>query len=143
MFRSPRIKNDFPSLGDNPSSKQVLLSHLNQKVEERGDDFATQVQQKIKASLSTGGFSKEKVAASFSMSSRKLQQKLADNDTSFRLLLENTRKNAGLHYLSHTALTLTEIAEIIGYADLSAFSRAFKSWCGMSPQHWRSENSIR
>lgn len=143
MFRSPRVKNDFSTLGENPASKQILLNHLNQQVAERGDRFAAQVQQKIKTSLSTGDFSKETVAASFSMSSRKLQQKLADNDTSFRLLLEDTRKNTALQYLSHTTLSLTEIAEIIGYTDLSAFSRAFKSWCGASPQRWRNENSIR
>jgi AraC-like DNA-binding protein len=34
-------------------------------------------------------------------------------------------------------MSLTEIALNLGYSELSAFSRAFRNWTGMSPQSFR------
>ncbi|GBL58049.1 hypothetical protein PCLA_09f0111 [Pseudomonas citronellolis] len=34
-------------------------------------------------------------------------------------------------------MSLTQLSELLGYSDLSAFSRAFTRWNGMSPQKWK------
>jgi AraC-like DNA-binding protein len=34
-------------------------------------------------------------------------------------------------------MPLTEVALALGYSELSAFSRAFRAWTGMSPQRFR------
>jgi AraC-like DNA-binding protein len=35
-------------------------------------------------------------------------------------------------------MPLSEIAFELGYSELSAFSRAFRSWVGVTPQNYRS-----
>jgi AraC-like DNA-binding protein len=40
-------------------------------------------------------------------------------------------------YLEQRQLPLTEIALLLGYSELSAFSRAFTRWTGTSPRHYR------
>jgi AraC-like DNA-binding protein len=40
-------------------------------------------------------------------------------------------------------MPLTEIALNLGYSELSAFSRAFRNWTGLSPQRYRQLNCVR
>jgi AraC-like DNA-binding protein len=39
--------------------------------------------------------------------------------------------------LTQSALSTSDIALLLGFSELSAFSRAFKRWSGMSPKHYR------
>jgi AraC-like DNA-binding protein len=39
-------------------------------------------------------------------------------------------------------MPLTEIAPLLGYSELSAFSRAFARWTGMAPAHYRAIKSV-
>ncbi|WP_415869213.1 helix-turn-helix domain-containing protein [Burkholderia ubonensis] len=54
-------------------------------------------------------------------SARKLKRRLQDEGTTFRALLGDERP------------TLTEVAERLGFSDLSSFSQAFKRWYGVAP----------
>ena len=47
------------------------------------------------------------------------------------------REKRARYYLSHTNLSLSEIAFELGYSELSAFSRAFRTWTGETPQVYR------
>ena len=47
------------------------------------------------------------------------------------------RQELALHYMGNPDMTLSEIAFALGYSELSAFSRAFRSWTGTSPQRYR------
>jgi len=45
-------------------------------------------------------------------------------------------------YLSFDNYRLTDVAALLGYSELSAFTRSFKRWFGLSPQKWRKELAI-
>jgi AraC-like DNA-binding protein len=43
--------------------------------------------------------------------------------------------------LGYSALDVSQIAEMLDYAEASAFTRAFKRWSGTTPARWRSERA--
>ncbi|OUS28430.1 hypothetical protein A9Q99_13000 [Gammaproteobacteria bacterium 45_16_T64] len=73
------------------------------------------------------------VAASMGYSTRTLHRKLAKSSTSFNALLDSVRLSHANQYLSGTHYRLTDIAALLGYNNLSAFTRSYQRWCGTSP----------
>ncbi|MBC9251172.1 AraC family transcriptional regulator [Pseudomonas alcaligenes] len=79
----------------------------------------------------------EQIAEQMRISPRSLQRYLQLEGTSFQKLLDETRHAMATRYLRDSSVSLTQLSELLGYADLSAFSRAFSRWNGMSPQKWK------
>jgi AraC-like DNA-binding protein len=52
-------------------------------------------------------------------------------------LLDETRYRIARQLLRDTLLGVEELAVTLGYADATAFSRAFRRWSGTSPSRWR------
>jgi AraC-like DNA-binding protein len=73
------------------------------------------------------------------MSASTLQVKLAQSGTSFQKILEDTRHELALGYMTQSRLSITEIAFMLGFSDLSNFIRAFKRWTGKSPTEFKRE----
>lgn len=99
--------------------------------------FAAELREQIKLILRHGLPSPAAVAASMGLSEGAFQRRLRLNGLTFTDVLRATRQELALHYLSHSDMSLTEIALNLGYSELSAFSRAFRSWTGMSAQRFR------
>lgn len=78
------------------------------------------------------------IASRLAISPRTLRRRLADHGYSFQDAKKLARENRAKYYLSHTSMPLSEIAFELGYSELSAFSRAFRSWVGVTPQNYRS-----
>ena len=53
------------------------------------------------------------------------------------------RRELALRYVAQPHIALTEVAFLLGYSELSAFSRAFRQWTGMSPVRYRRHRSGR
>ena len=75
----------------------------------------------------------DRMAASFGMSERTLRRKLVEEGLSFRDLLDTVRKDLCQLYFMEGTRPLGEIALLLGYSDLSAFTRAHKNWTGTPP----------
>jgi AraC-like DNA-binding protein len=75
----------------------------------------------------------DRMAASFGMTERTLRRKLLDEGVSFRDLLDHVRQDLCRLYLLEDRRSLGEIAYLLGYSELSAFTRAHKRWHGMPP----------
>lgn len=65
---------------------------------------------------------------------RSLQRKLTEEQTSFREIAAEVKKELALHLMRNRPGTITEVAEVLGYNDLPAFRRAFKSWTSATPK---------
>ncbi|MFZ3184224.1 MAG: AraC family transcriptional regulator [Pseudomonas sp.] len=79
----------------------------------------------------------QEVAQQFNLSSRTLRRRLLDEGSSFRQLLEEVRQTLAEELLAIGGLTLEEIAERLGYAEVSNFIHAFKRWKGLPPHQYR------
>lgn len=80
----------------------------------------------------------EQVALCLNVSVRTLQRKLDAEGTSFQNLLDTTRKNLAERWLLERKMNIQQIADALGFANPSAFTRAFKRWAGCSPEQFRS-----
>lgn len=101
-------------------------------------DLVTRVKRAIMDDLPSGTPSEEQVATEVCVSSRTLQRKLAEEGTSFRNLVLEVRRQLAEKYISDKAMPLAEISYMLGFADTSSFSRAFKRWTGDPPAIFRS-----
>ncbi|QNH76670.1 AraC family transcriptional regulator ligand-binding domain-containing protein [Pseudomonas protegens] len=70
-------------------------------------------------------------------SARTLKRRLQEEGTSYRQLLAEQRGARALALLGNRALSLTRIAEELGFSDLSSFSQSFKRWFGVAPSAYR------
>jgi AraC-like DNA-binding protein len=78
----------------------------------------------------------ELLAYSSQSSERTLRRKLADEGFTFRQLLEETRRDLCYVYQMEGQRSLGQIAELLGYSELSAFSRSYKNWFGAAPSKY-------
>jgi len=83
--------------------------------------------------LPSGEVRLEKVADDLAVSARTLQRRLNEEDTTFANLLEETRRDLASKYIREKNKCLNEISFLLGFSEVSAFSRAFKRWNGQSP----------
>lgn len=100
-------------------------------------DLVTRVRQKVIELLPDGECTRERVASALCMSPSTLQQKLAQRDTSFQQLLNDTRMELACSYVLQPERTVTEITFLLGFTNTSNFTRAFKRWTGRSPTDYR------
>lgn len=77
------------------------------------------------------------VAKSLYCSTATLTRKLKAEDTSFMEIKDRTRKLKALSLLSTTEMPITDIANVLGFSEASAFTRAFKKWTGDSPFEYK------
>lgn len=53
------------------------------------------------------------------------------------------RLNQSIWYLKNTDMTITEIAQAVGFLGSSYYAEAFRKWCGKSPSEYRKGNLER
>jgi AraC-like DNA-binding protein len=79
----------------------------------------------------------EDAADGLGITVRTLQRKLAEEQTSFREIASEVKKELALHLMKNRPGTITEVAEVLGYNDLPAFRRAFKGWTKSTPKEMK------
>jgi len=79
----------------------------------------------------------EQVSAEMGMTSRTLRRHLTAEGASFRALLEEVRSTLAEELMTRATLTHSEIAERLGYADVTTFIEAFRRWRGVPPSEFR------
>jgi len=79
----------------------------------------------------------EAVAPTLGVSSRTLARRLAAGRLSFGEILNQLRSDLARHYLGDANLSISEIAWLVGYQGVSAFSHGYKRWTGMTPKKMR------
>jgi AraC-like DNA-binding protein len=122
-------------------------SRLLQILKARGDDLLSErrsavglrslAEDKLLSLLSAGRVQAERVANQLGMSERSFRRRLADEGTTFGEVLDRLRYRLAVRYLEDEHVSLKQIAWLLGYSELGAFSHAFKRWTGTSPRQAR------
>ena len=120
---------DLSTLGE-----QLMTDYLARLDDEQQIE---QIKKLIVRRLPTGDAQLENIAQDLSMSTRTLQRQLGRQGTSFVQLLNQTRKELAQAYVRDRGRNLTDIAYLLGFSELSTFSRSFKRWTGKSPSRYR------
>jgi AraC-like DNA-binding protein len=79
------------------------------------------------------------MARQLNMSRRTLQRKLAESNTTYQKLVDDTRRDLALRFLEDPRKSITDVTFLLGFSSQSAFTRAFRRWTGMSPTQFREQ----
>lgn len=119
-------------------AKHEQISHaLSIQLASHRITFSDQVLGVLHQMVLSGTSSAQDVALLFGIHERTLRKHLQAEQTSLHRLVSQTRFELAQQLLRYTKLPASEIAMELRYADLSTFSRAFKSWAKISPRQYR------
>ena len=124
-----------PISGSMSSVPDQLQDYLRKSFE---GNFLEQMRRVINSLLPTKSCTAKTVAECMGYSPRTLQRKLRGEQTGFQSQLDRVRRELAVSYLQEPQFSLTDIAELLGFAELSVFTRSFKRWFGVTPSQWRS-----
>lgn len=131
---------ELPLSEADPALHQLIRAHLDTLQRLSDLELPGYVSNLMRDLLPQGRVKVDQVAECMAMSRRTLQRRLGESGTSFQKVLDDTRQNMALRYLRDSQLQVTQLSDLLGYADLSAFSRAFTRWFGMPPSRWTPDN---
>lgn len=104
----------------------------------REENLVADVRRLLMVGLEKGAPTAAFVAAQLALHPRTLQRRLAAEGASLTELLDEARRILAERLLSENRLAIGEVAFLLGYAETSAFHRAFKRWTGRTPTQQRS-----
>ncbi len=116
----------------------IIAEHL---AELEKNDVVSQVIRQIIHLLPAGSISERDVAGKLNLSLRSLQRKLATEQTSYKKLLEQTRKELAVQYVRDSRQSINEVTYLLGFSEPANFSRAFRRWTGDSPSQYRAQHA--
>ena len=140
-FHSSWLRHRLPE--DDPDLRQLLEQHIEALEVKFSDEFPEQVRSILRTALLTDHASAAQIASLFAMHSRTLHRHLAAAGTSFRELVDESRFEISRQMLTETDADVSHVANVLNYADSSAFTRAFRRWSGTTPAQWRVQRSMK
>jgi AraC-like DNA-binding protein len=138
VFSGEWLNRSLPDT--DPELRRLLQKEVDELEARYGNEFPDQVRSVLRTALLTDHARADQVAAFFSMHSRTLGRRLNAFGISFQDLLDEGRFEIARQMLEGSAMDVLQIAELLGYADASAFTRAFRRWTGTTPARWRVEH---
>lgn len=132
-----RKLRNLPVINPDPYLSRLLLAYSDEVLTHRAStrhSLRAPVENAIVPLLPHGKARTEQVAQRLGMSARTLCRQLSAEDLSFSGLLRELRLNLAHRYLKDNSLSISQIAWLLGYRDITAFSHAFKRWTGKTPR---------
>jgi AraC-like DNA-binding protein len=99
--------------------------------------FLNRVRGEVRSRFPEGYPHVEEVADALGLPRWTLQRRLADQGLSFSDVVEGVRRDLAALYVRQPHIPIADIGFMLGYSEVSAFSRASKRWFGASPQRLR------
>jgi AraC-like DNA-binding protein len=135
-----RRARDLPIVHSDAYLNRLLVDLCEQvmrRQRRRQPPFESMVENAIATLLPHGTASMSAVARRLGVSERTLARKLAAEGVKFSALRTRLRRSLAQRYLKEPELSISEIAWLVGFRDLGAFSHAFKRWTGRAPREAR------
>ena len=70
-----------------------------------------------------------------------LRRRLEAEGTSYQGIKDELRRDAAIHHLCHSSLSIADIGSLLGFQEPSAFHRAFKKWSSVQPGEYRTRQA--
>ncbi|WP_372995298.1 AraC family transcriptional regulator [Marinobacter sp.] len=128
----------------NPYVYSAVLKQVNSLLArlQTRRSFGRKIRRLISKQMATEKIDADSLARQCHMSRQTLYRKLKKEGLSFHGLVEQVRQDKALRYVAADQYSLGEIAFLLGFSELSAFSRAFKRWTGTSPAEYRARHLL-
>ena len=132
---------DLPVRGADPHLLALVTGHAEAALAKAGQRAARRpagrVERVVLEALPRGTPTLGAVAEALGIGERTLARRLAGEGASFRRIVDELRRDMATGYLADPELSLAQIAYLLGYAEQSAFTSAFRRWTGRSPRRFR------
>lgn len=135
---APGMLNE-PIKSADPGLSALMENHAQVLLAQFGDrlNLANEVREQIARQLPNGEPTMEVVANNLEMTARVLQNRLKALGVGYIELVDEVRKQLALAYLDNPVHSVIDVAFLLGFAEQSSFSRAFKRWTGETPLDYR------
>ena len=119
---------DRPLRGRAPGDHRLMRSILRDQEDVPLVAVPIQVESIVRSLLPFAPCGIGETALAMGVSARTLQERLKASGHSFRSIKDEVRRDLAGKYLKHSSMSATQIAGLLGYADLTSFSRSFRRW---------------
>jgi AraC-like DNA-binding protein len=126
----------LPVVSADPYLNSILVRHCDETLASRrkaGSLLRVKVENVLATLLPHGRPTIKAVARQLNLSSRTLSRRLATEDLRFGLILEEMRRDLAIRYLEDATLSISQIAWLLGFQEVGAFTHAFRRWTGSAP----------
>lgn len=130
----------LPVVGADPYLNRLLVKICEETLSHRrgkGASFQSSVANAVAPLLPHGKARAGTIARELGVSPRTLARRLAAEDLTFSGLLQKLRADLARRYLADDSLSISQIAWLLGYREVGAFSHAFKRRTGKTPREAR------
>jgi AraC-like DNA-binding protein len=114
---------------------------LSRRPTSRGS-FRSTVENAIVPLLPHGKARAPEIAKRLGLSQRTCARRLSSEGLTFSQVLDALRGGLARQYLADQDLSISRIAWLLGYQEVSAFTHAFKRWTGQTPREARSQEEF-
>ncbi|KAB0265796.1 AraC family transcriptional regulator [Microvirga brassicacearum] len=131
----------LPIAGADPYLNELLVQYCDDALSRRGSlasPIRASVENAIAPLLPHGKARVGEIAQALGMSRRTLARRLAAENLTFAKITDEMRTDLARHYLRDASLSISRIAWLLGYQEVSAFTHAFRRWTGRTPTQVRS-----
>jgi AraC-like DNA-binding protein len=120
---------------------KIVQAHLDtlQSSQAQDEEIVSRIGGFIRREIGSNLCNLDSCAQLFNVHPRSLQRELAKHGCTFKQLLLDMRMELAEQYLRGSNISLSDLTGMLGYNNLSAFSRAFKNRNGQSPELWKKE----
>jgi AraC-like DNA-binding protein len=135
----------MPIVSADPYLNQLLLKYCEEALAHRPSHGATlrsSVENAITPLLPHGKAGAGEVARQLGMSHRTLARRLAAEGLTFSEIQTELKTDLARRYLRDGDLPISQIAWLLGYREVSAFTHAFKRWTGTTPRQSRAQGKF-
>jgi AraC-like DNA-binding protein len=136
----------MPISSSDPYLNELLIKYCEEALERRRPERNTlrsSVENAMAPLLPHGKATAVETARRIGMSHRTLARKLSSQGLTFSKISEELKGNLANHYLRNGDLPISEVAWLLGYREISAFTHAFRRWTGMTPSQVRAHGNLR
>ena len=99
--------------------------------------FSAKIRKRLQTTAYTEWPDFDALVAAMHTTQSTLRRRLEDEGQSFQSIKDKLRRDMAITYLCHSSRSVADIAAELGFAEPSAFHRAFKKWTGASPGVYR------
>jgi AraC-like DNA-binding protein len=139
----PSSIRGMPITGADPYLNDLLVGYCEEAISNRSSkpsSFALNVENAIAPLLPHGNVGANTVARKLGLSRRTLARRLASEKLTFARVVQRLKLDLARRHLEDESLSISEIAWLLGYRDVSAFTHAFKRWTGKAPKAARNRS---
>jgi len=126
----------------NPSSDRNMARYAQDFIDlqttDRTHNIAHDVRRAVHVLLPRGRNSIEQVGQNLGISPRTLQRQLEQCGHSFQSVVNEVRRQQAQRFLEADVHNVTQVAQLLGFSETSAFSRWFSQQFGVPPSRWKS-----